>query len=269
MNLIRVLKKNLLCFLDLFKCSFFSIFSRLLLYPSLKTLHSSNNIALILGNGPSLSSDKINRLISLYGNSVDIFASNRSYLFLDEWNISPFCYCVEDGLVINNFERELSQVSNSSHVIISSTKLGFRLLSKRWLSRRLTTFPFSMLYSYWKFPQFKSSFSGKYFFNGYTVTYFMLQLAVCLGYKQIFFLGVDNNYQLSDSALTTWSANDQSNPNHAHSSYLGDKQWNVPKPLMMNKAYEYSFHLLEQLNIHSLNYEPTSKLPLFKKTSLY
>ena len=142
MNLIRVLKKNLLCFLDLFKCSFFSIFSRLLLYPSLKTLHSSNNIALILGNGPSLSSDKINRLISLYGNSVDIFASNRSYLFLDEWNISPFCYCVEDGLVINNFERELSQVSNSSHVIISSTKLGFRLLSKRWLSRRLTTFPF-------------------------------------------------------------------------------------------------------------------------------
>ena len=254
-------------FVDTISYSTFYFISLILGYSSISNIRRRSNTALIIGNGSSLTKDKLNAFLDVH-DDVDVYASNRAYLFLQEWNIDVHCYCFEDKLVINNFEREITNVlPDSQQIAISVSKLSWSLFNLRWRKRRRSTFSFAMAYAYFGFPCFKPNFFNILpFYNGCTVTYFILQLVHCLRYQKVYFLGVDNNYEVDSHNGSYWSSTSTNVKNHTVSNYLGNYDWNTPKPDKMNIAYLHAFSVFKKSGIYTLNLEPTSKLPGFPLT---
>ena len=90
-------------------------------------------------------------------------------------------------------------------------------------------------------------------YSGYTVSYFGLQVAVYMGFKEIFYLGLDLKNQ---GEKTHFFGHDFHSRTHDQSEY--------PR---MRKAFEQSAAMLEQRGVKVYNCSPDSTLTCFEKVS--
>lgn len=138
----------------------------------------------VIGTGPSLTVADLEAL----SNEIT-FASNGIYKIFPETDWRPTFYSVSDGqyyesLGIENME-EVQRLEKfypwdltNNHQLLNC-HFFFRLMK---FGRRL--------------PRF-SVRADKYLYEGSTVTYFMLQLAAYMGFKEIYLLGIDFSYSIS------------------------------------------------------------------------
>lgn len=138
----------------------------------------------IIGNGPSLRTDDLEKL----GNEIT-FASNGIYFVYDKTDWRPYFYCVQDTKLIN--ERYRAIIENCSDGIkffglVKDRK--YPLFPKDSIFIELLNEPFVD-----GLPKFSdNALDG--FYEGMTVTYFNIQLAVYMGIKEIYLIGVDHFY---------------------------------------------------------------------------
>ena len=136
----------------------------------------------IIGNGPSLCSEDLEQI-----KNEDSFGSNRIYKIFDKTSWRPTYYSIVDWRGLNDEEVNSLQIDNlflgdyyfRKHKV--TQKNCYVFYGHRLVDTRLTSFRFSDDIS-------------KQVYLAATVTYVNLQIAMYMGYKEIYLLGMDHTY---------------------------------------------------------------------------
>ena len=184
-----------------------------------KDLHAGKNL-FILASGTSLASHDL----SLLKNKM-VMGLNRSILIYP----APYYQCVFDY-----------RLFDLNHDGLKKVRLLFTLENRHW------GLPIKFLggdgFS-WDLEE------GIY--SGYTISYFALQLAVYMGFKNIFFLGLDLKH---DGANTHFFGQDPQTENHENTEF----------PRMM-KMLQHGANILADTDIEVYNCSPISTFKAFPK----
>lgn len=146
----------------------------------------------IIGNGPSLNVDDLNKL-----KDEDTFAFNRIFYMFEKTEWRPTYYmCVDsDVLSLNMSEIQKLELDNIILSYISKNMIDSSIVDKKNIH---------FLYDYSRFTVNRYAFDKPYiseevsdhFCFCFTVTYDAIQLAMYMGYSEIYLIGVDHNYSV-------------------------------------------------------------------------
>lgn len=138
----------------------------------------------VIGNGPSLRIEDLERL----KNEVT-FGSHGIYFCYDDTDWRPTFYCAQDFKLINDRYDSIKEKCKDSVSFFGVVRnFKYPIFNKRDIEVSLINEPFLE-----NGPRFSSNAEyGVY--EGMTVTYFIIQLAVYMGFNEIYLLGVDHFY---------------------------------------------------------------------------
>ena len=203
---------------------------------------------------------------------MNIKSFNRFSLMTERLNWYPDFYCVADDLVLLdlfNNDVELNGILNDvRYAFFPSVHPKGITLSDRIDNRD------NLLWLKYKFGK---NFSEKlpYVYGSGSVIYEGFQILNYLGFKDIYILGVDMNYQLHDTVKNL--DNDKINiisqlnddPNHFDPRYFGKgKSYHQPVPDFVNKvlnSLDYINSISNKLNLNIFNVGIDSKVKSFPK----
>ena len=154
---------------------------------TLKGIHGGER-CFIIGNGPSLRAADLDML-----QGEVTFATNRIFKIFDQTNWRPTYYLSVDGIVLKDIQDELL-----------SYDLGHMFIAERFCSLKATSNVLTRIYRDMTFDVEKDLYKNimmyisedvsNHFCEGLTVTFDAVQLAIYMGFKEIYLLGVDHNY---------------------------------------------------------------------------
>lgn len=206
----------------------------------------------IVGNGPSLTVHDLEML----RNEIT-FASNRIYHIFSQTTWRPTYYCIQDYMLIKKSFNEINQVQAKKRFVGYYDDEEFDLLKN-------FTFIYLHLDSFYpNLPKFSENLNNG-IYEGFTVTYMCLQLALFMGFKEIVLLGIDHNYSvelLPDGKIKTNSVE----KDHFDSK---DKVDNLPQPAKSTLAYEATKQYCEKNGINVYNATRGGLLEVFERKSL-
>jgi hypothetical protein len=136
----------------------------------------------IIGNGPSLRMDDLDKLKNEF-----CFGANQIFFSFDKTEWRPKAYVTVNADSFNAYREEIDKI-DCEYKFIDSKALDYQVEIKD-----------AIYLSHGKYDKNDDLFSTdieKYYYNGGTVTYTAMQIAVYMGFKEIFLLGVDNNYAI-------------------------------------------------------------------------
>jgi len=157
-------------------------------YAKLQEICKGKKRCFVIGNGPSLRKEDLDRL----SNEVT-FASNSFFNIYDGW-LPTVYFCQDPTVMKSNLERikkypAMFKILNP-HIKIPGSACEDAILCS--VDRRP--------YLHGCAPYMSENFA-KGLCDGYTVTFSMLQLATLLGFQEIYMLGVDFNYVIKDGKI--------------------------------------------------------------------
>jgi hypothetical protein len=203
--------------------------------------NSRSGTCLVIGNGPSLR--EIPRSFLL---KWPAFGSNRIYL-LDGY--TPEFYACINPLVC---EQSLPQIRQMACVE--------KFIRAEYAGQVPGSLPLQSL----PVPIFSPD-PERGVYEGYTVTYVLLQLAFFMGFETALLVGVDHHYQFSGWPNEERIANGH-DPNHFHPEYFsGGTRWNNPDLTRSEAAYRAARTCWEAAGRQIINLTPGSKLEVFPK----
>lgn len=144
----------------------------------------------IIGNGPSLTLDDLEKL-----KNEDCFAANSIYKLFNKTEWRPTYYVSQDIKVLDDLSGDLDLIADACK---------FVFLNSGVCKRYPGIFNRENVYAFFvntfddgvSFPGFSYDIV-KEVAEGYTVTYACMQMAVYMGYSEIYVLGCDHNYTLT------------------------------------------------------------------------
>lgn len=152
----------------------------------LRTLKDSKlgESCFIIGNGPSLKAEDLDKLHEL---NIDSFASNQIYKIFDKTEWRPRYFSVVDWKGIPDEDADKLEIPYlffsdyfwRKHHVTNPNSYVFRGI--RLTNAKLSSYKFS------------EDITQQIYMKG-SVTYTNFQLAVYMGYKKIYLLGMDNSY---------------------------------------------------------------------------
>lgn len=158
---------------------------------SLKNSHRGER-CFIIGNGPSL---QISDLEALKGEYC--FGMNRIYELFDKTSWRPQCYSIVDIYMI---QRDIQKIQNMDvSVVLADITAKKRIDSDSNVHLINVCDPFT-IEKYSEKTVRKIGFSDKAdicLHQGYTVTYICVQLAVYMGFTEIYLIGMDHSFSRS------------------------------------------------------------------------
>lgn len=211
---------------------------------------AKNKRCFIVGNGPSLRVDDLEKLVN-----EDCFAANLIYKIFPKTSWRPKYYFIQD--------RYADVGSSIDCLEVENIFIGDYFFRKRGcLNKNCVCY-----HSKSSFDNDNVGFSldiSDYIISHYTVTYSMIQVAVYMGYKEIYLLGIDHNYSLQcDSKGKVIK-------NNVRSHFFDD---NHPKDVIaniegMNAAYLKAKKFLSENNIKIYNCTRGGKLEWFSRKNI-
>jgi GT2 family glycosyltransferase len=208
----------------------------------------------VLGNGPSLRVADLERM----AHEVT-FASNKIYLCFGETTWRPTFYSVEDLLVAENCRSEIAAIDRVTkifpHHMLKFLPRQPNHHYARWLP------PKDNRSSYREF----SCDLTKGICWGSTVTYSMLQMAVHMGFKDIYLLGVDHSYveppEKDGNALIS-----SGEINHFHPDYRqAGERWHLPVLDRLETSYQFAQDFCQSIGVNIYNASRETKLDAFPR----
>lgn len=229
--------------------SAYPIFNRKLL--EFKNIHEGD-ICCIVATGPSLTVSDINLLKD---NNITCISMNRIYNLFDQTSWRPDYYVVEDQKMIEDLAEEIANIDLKYKFINGDVK-------KYWeIEKSLSSIPYKMVMQDCLSDRVGFSRNiDRFMYNGYTVTYVCIQLALYMGFKEIFLLGVDFNY--SDDVYS------ESNHFKGYQKYYKDIRLNEIKPERMLNAYHKAKKIAEAEGKRIYNATRGGKLEVFERRTL-
>ncbi len=213
-----------------------------------KNIHQGKR-CFIVATGPSLT---VEDLEVLSANQEICISMNRIYSIFDRTAWRPNYYMIEDAKMIEDLAGDIASLSLDYKFVPAIPKYY-------WEQRNAdTAIKYNIIVQDYKksMPSFSNSIE-RCVYNGRTVTYACLQLAVYMGFKEIYLLGVDFNY----------SDNLYSPENHFEGYHSTEKKvrLNPVHPHKILLAYERAKRYAILNNIKIYNATRGGKLEVFNR----
>lgn len=228
-----------------------------ILYDSVVFNHkysSDNSRCFIIGNGPSL---RIEDLEKISSNRDVSFAANRIYNIFSETSWRPTYYGVCDIRLYKNSKNEIDNVPGIKF-------LPLDLFSQYAEDKRNDYFVFSRVpvTFFNRPPRFSDSFVVR-FGEGGTITYHFLQMAAAMGFKEIFLIGVD--FSFTHGIGPDGKYFEDKTIKYNHYSKDNSPLDTVPNLYNQIRAYTKANEYAESHGIHIYNATRGGKLEVFKR----
>lgn len=144
----------------------------------------------IVGNGPSLTINDLEKL-----KNEDSFAVNRIYKIFNQTEWRPTFYCSQDTGILDEIQEDLSIILSSCKGIFLNSYI-IKDKGKSIAENNINYFCLNTRQFYPDMPKFSKDVSNC-IYEGYTVAYACIQLAVYMGYSEIYIIGTDHNYNVN------------------------------------------------------------------------
>ena len=224
---------------------------------ALRNIHRGER-CFIVGNGPSLNKLELRKLDEEYSFSV-----NSIHYKVRENAFRPCYYVVEDRFVL---------IENIEEIRRLGARLKFFPKSYRSLigdCENVVYFDLNLDFykresPYYHLPRFSHDCAER-IFAGQTVTYVNMQLAVYMGFSEIYLIGMDFDYKLPEKhgSVIVSSGDDE---NHFHKDYFGKgKTWQDPQLDMVARSYRQFALSAEFAGAQVFNATAGGKLELFPR----
>lgn len=206
----------------------------------------------IVGTGPSL---RIEDLEALKGEVV--FAPNRIYELLEHTNWQPTYYINQDHNLIQTFGDRIKKVNAELTFLPVDYRSDFKGEQYRFFVLKHRDF-------YPKDAPFSRDIS-RYLAQGFTVIYGAIQIAAYMGFKEIYLLGVDHNYNIFRDSNGRVVRNENKSGNYAAgmTNYINHE--NLPRAEETTLAFETAEKLSKKLGIKIYNCTRGGKLEAFER----
>ena len=211
------------------------------------------NRCFIVANGPSLRMEDLDRIKDEYS-----FGMNRIYMLFDRTEWRPTFYTCQDPSLIRTCHEEIiTRVSEEKSIcIIKPTgQKKYNIPDSIYIDvnfmdgvKRIE-------------PGFLSKKKDYEFDDGLTSVYLAMQLAVYMGFSEIYLLGTDCNYSANNDKITENSYPDSR-------MYDPTKMGMPPQIESMFRAYSIARKYCEQHDIKIMNATRGGKLEVFKRIEL-
>lgn len=142
----------------------------------------------IIGNGPSLTIDDLNKL-----KHEKTFAFNRIYYLFDKTDWRPSFYFTEDLKIIENSLDKINKLT-LPYIFspdIVSFDYNMKINNATYFKQIMDKFDQGL-------PKFSENFSKASYWGG-TVSYTAMQMAVYMGFKEIYLIGTDHNFSMYEN----------------------------------------------------------------------
>lgn len=227
---------------------------------TLKGIHDGKR-CFIVGNGPSLCASDLDKLKKEY-----TFASNRIYEIFDQTEWRPSFYLAVDPDFLKE-NREKLNLIDLDHLFLA---VGEKDLTGYPVNKVTRIYFNEIMFKIIKPPiwndltSYISTDISNHFSNGYTVTFQAIQMAIYMGFSEIYLLGVDFNYS------TTYDAEGKIHMDESVIDYFTGRTY--PSSLQNYasnlQAYSVSREYCDNHNIKIMNATRGGKLEVFERTTL-
>ncbi len=153
----------------------------------MSAIHNSHlgESCFVIGNGPSLTGDDLS---TLYNNGIDTFAVNRIFKIFPQTNWRPTYYVSTDHVLVRDILEEVNSLPLGEKFIPLQNKYyhGIVIKDAHYFFR-------NDLREHDQKDGFGLDCTEQVNMRG-TVTIACIQLAIHMGYRQIYLLGIDHNF---------------------------------------------------------------------------
>jgi hypothetical protein len=217
-----------------------------------KNIHQ-NKRCFVIGNGPSLTAEDLNKL-----KKEITFAFNRIYYIFDQTDWRPTYYCSEDNKTIFKSKEEINRLNIDNKFFPVNFPWDYKIHFK------------NANYYLFKFgdrniePKFSDDIvKGIYWGN--TVAYTAIQIAVYMGIKEIYLIGIDHNFSkmVNDKGEIVI---DETAKDYFSEKYNTDKEdLYIPNVEVSTRAFTAAKKYADQHNIKIYNATRGGKLEVFER----
>lgn len=217
----------------------------------LRNTHSGENCVIVC-NGPSLRDINMTELTDHFKITM-----NRAYLSFSEWGWISDLHVSINGLVIEQFSRELGQLS-----IPLFTSYNYRRLFRGRKNTLFLRIPNSLG------DRFETDLTGPISAGG-TVTFAALQIAYYLGFKRAVIIGMDHRFSAKGTPNTTQDRIESADRDHFRPDYFpkGSK-WQLPDLYRSELAYALARRAFEADGREVIDATVNGACDVFPKMSL-
>lgn len=219
----------------------------------------------LIGNGPSLNKTPLYYLKDEY-----TMCFNRFHMMEERLNWDPYFFLTVDNLVMTDLLEEIEEVlSKTEYAFFPDIHFrGYNYAEKIQKDEKDNV--------YWVHQVFGTGFSTDLpeIYQGGTVVYEGFQILNYLGFKEIYFVGIDMNYQIHETAKVLKTVDivgvDDDDPNHFDPRYFGkDKTYHQPRDYIVNNMLDNLKFLstkTDELDLNIVNAGYDSKVDFFPRS---
>ncbi len=219
----------------------------------LRNKHSGQS-CFVIGTGPSL---KVEDLEIISRNGIVTFAPNRIYEICEKYDWHPTYYICQDHNIIRTFKDRIAGIKAN----LSFLPVEYRDIFKE------SHYRFFVLHEREFYPGSAcfSKDASREIAQGYTVTYAAIQFAAYMGFKNIYLLGIDHNYQLTRDAKghPVRSSAKADNYTAGMTDYVNNQ--NLPRIEESTIAYETAEQIGKKMGFSIVNTTRGGKLEAFRR----
>lgn len=209
----------------------------------------------VIGTGPSLTISDLEKLRDEY-----TFGTNRIYELFDQTDWRPTFYVNQDSELIKKFRDRIAAVP-SKYLFLP---VDFKSLFDE--DSRINYFVLKHKEFYPQMAPFSRNVS-KYLSQGFTVTYGAIQIAVYLGFKEIYLIGVDHNYSIIRDAEGNIIKN-ETDSNYPKGMQDFINKGNLPRVVETTIAYDTAEKVSRRMGFRIFNATRGGKLESFERIQL-
>lgn len=214
-----------------------------------KDIHAGED-CFIVGNGPSLNKMDLKLL-----NDYHVFGMNKINMIFKKQKLKLSYHVAVNKFVVEQIENELNDgvfgcpsfisYTASNKVSYNNSDIYKILTNGRWSFYNSVLQPIS---------------------EGYTVTFVAMQLAFYMGFKNIFLIGVDHNFQQKGKPNEEQKLEGDDN-NHFHPDYFKGQQWHLADLEGNEASYALAKHQFHAHGREILDATVNGKLNIYRKLS--
>jgi hypothetical protein len=219
---------------------------------SLKNIHLGKR-CFIIGNGPSLRADDLDNL----KNEIT-FAFNRIYYIFDQTDWRPTYYCSEDNKTIFNSKEEINSLNIKNKFFPVNFPWDYKI---HFRQAKYYIFKFGNRNEEPKFSE--NIVKGIYWGN--TVAYTALQVAVYMGFKEIYLIGVDHNFSRMINEKGEIIVDEEAKDYFSEKYNIDKKELYIPNIEISTKAFTAAKRYADNHNIKIYNATRGGKLEVFER----
>lgn len=220
---------------------------------TLKDKHKGEK-CFIIGTGPSLTSEDLD---ALKENNIPCFGTHRIFTTFETTEWRPTYYVAQDYALIEKIKNEIKDLEAVNKILPAYFS---------------DTFGDGKKYMYFILREYADSadkihFSpeaNKYISQGFTVAYASIQLAVWMGFSEIYLLGIDHNY-------STYLSKDGKVINNASvNDYFGNENYrcdNLPRLDDSSRGYIKAKEYCDAHGVKVFNATRGGKLEVFPRVN--